>query len=483
MGSSRPAKRPRHGDTVRRNPARGGRRQPPGSPAWLALACVLLIVLAAVAPTVSANAATEVSAAAEVQPAATTAAAEGASPHDQKMAARRQRMAARREQKEAERAAKRANPKHPFSTKRENAEVTVTCEAVTITYKGFPNAPGNTVNEVVSVEHVHLIKQSFTFTGPEATHTFPFLVPGKLKPFHVDVFVNWRIPGFRGGYDIPSTVKCAPSPAFTIQKLQRIDGTEAPFTTETLAGVVGQTVDYQMLLTNTGNVPLSFGQFVDPRCDAGTITRSTQEMVVSGGTMTYECRHLLTSADLAANVLENKASVTGTPEEVMGKAIEHESNTVLVTPITPVPPPEPEKPAPKEEPKQEVAGTKSSSGGTTESKTGVLGFSSATVPALKGPVGCVRGGFRASIKSAGVASVIFYLDGRKLKALTSKNAHGGVLSILIDPTRLSIGPHKVSAKITMTGKASATSTRPAKAMRSRTVVHCASAVLTPHFTG
>src|SRR5436305_348717 len=71
----------------------------------------------------------------------------------------------------------------------------------------------------------------------------------------VDLRSKWDTNGRKGGFDIHQTVLCEPKPAFTIEKLQSLGG---PFTTETLSGAVGQTILYQMVVTNTGNTPLTF---------------------------------------------------------------------------------------------------------------------------------------------------------------------------------------------------------------------------------
>jgi hypothetical protein len=114
-------------------------------------------------------------------------------------------------------------------------------------------------------------------------------------------------------------------------------------------------------------------------------------------------------------------------------------------------------------------------------KSGVLGFASATVPALRGPQGCVRSKFTASMRSAGVASVTFYLDGHKLRTLTYKNAHKGLLTLVIDGSKLKVGAHKLMAKVTM--KATSPTAKAAKASRALMIIRCKSAVLTPRFTG
>jgi hypothetical protein len=85
------------------------------------------------------------------------------------------------------------------------------------------------------------------------------------------------------------------------------------------------------------------------------------------------------------------------------------------------------------------------------------------------------------VKSAGVKSVGFYMDKRKLKSMTAKSARKGRLTITIDPTRLSIGAHRLTAQITMVPASSGAKAR--HATRAMTVLRCSSAVLTPHFTG
>jgi hypothetical protein len=83
----------------------------------------------------------------------------------------------------------------------------------------------------------------------------------------------------------------------------------------------------------------------------------------------------------------------------------------------------------------------------------------------------VRSSFRVTVKSAGVKSVTFYLDGHKLKALTAKNARKGLITLAINPTKLSVGSHRLMAKITMALTASS-STKPAHASRTLTVLRC-----------
>ncbi len=133
-------------------------------------------------------------------------------------------------------------------------------------------------------------------------------------------------------------VPVAPSPAFTISKLQQIAGSGS-FTTATLTGSVGQTVLYEILVTNTGNTPLTFGALSDAHCDAGSITGGPGgSPLAAGGSTTFFCEHLLTAADQLAGQYTNNATITGSPPVGSGSPITQTSNTVVVNvPATPTP--------------------------------------------------------------------------------------------------------------------------------------------------
>jgi uncharacterized repeat protein (TIGR01451 family) len=310
----------------------------------------------------------------------------------------------------------------------------------------------------------------------------------------VDLRSRWNTNGLKGGFDIHQSVKCEPNPKFEIQKLQSLGG---PFTTETLTGTVGQTVLYEIVVTNTGNTPLTFSGFSDTVCDPGTSAGVPAVPVEPLASFTVVCAHKITAADVTAGTLINVAKITGTPEEGEGSSVEHESNQVVVTPKDSEKeqkekeekektPEEPkgggENPPPNNNPtpKSGVLGTSGASS-TSTSKSGVLGFASATVPSLRGPQGCVRAGFTASVKSAGVKSVVFYLDGHRLRTMGPANSRKGLISLYIPVSKLNVGAHRVKAAITM--KPVTSGGKASKASRSLTVVRCHSAVVTPRFTG
>ena len=378
-----------------------------------------------------------------------------------------------------------------------NADVEINCTSITVHYHDFPVSPGspNVVNQYVVIRRqsppvirIPFPAKTFTFEGSEATSVIPIAAP--VGPTTVDIRSNWNTNGLRGGFDIHQSVRCEPFASFAIEKLQSLGG---PFTAETLTGAVGQTVLYEMIVTNTGNTPLTFSKFTDALCDLGTIAGIPSTPVEPMGAFTIVCAHKITAADVAGGSVVNVAGITGTPEEGEGEPISHETNRVVVTPTAEEkggggggeePKNEetktPTTPTTTPTPKSGVLGTSGASS-TTSSKSGVLGFASATVPSLRGPQGCVRSSFTASVKSAGVSSVIFYLDGRRLKRMTASNARKGLLSIRIDVSKLKVGPHRVKATITM--KPATAGGKAAKGSRGLTVVHCHSAVITPHFTG
>jgi hypothetical protein len=256
---------------------------------------------------------------------------------------------------------------------------------------------------------------------------------------------------------IPSTPP-PPVPGMTIEKLQKIDGSGS-FTTAPLTGAVGQTVDYEIIVKDTGNTVLTLSGFSDPHCDAGTLAGGSASLA-PGEATTYTCRHVLATADQIAGHFENTAVVTGTPPD--GPPVSHTSNTVIVNVPTP--------------PKVSVSPLIA----TAPPKVSVSPLI-ATAPALKGPQGCVRHSFPATVKAAGVKSVTFYLDGHKLKTLSAKNAHGGQLTLTVNTAKLKVGAHKLVAKVTM--NPTSVSVKPALVKRTLMVLRCASSVVNPKFTG
>ena len=275
----------------------------------------------------------------------------------------------------------------------------------------------------------------------------------------------------------------AREPALALEKLQRIEGSGS-FTTAPLSGHVGQKVEYEVFVTNTGNVPLTLSSFSDPHCDAGTIAGGPGAAALPpGAETTYTCDHVLDGEDLSHGTYYNTAGVTGTPPEGEGSPTSKLSNTVSVALLAG--PGSPGNGTPGTPGTTTPGGTKASSGvlATTSGKpgSGTLAFVTASAPKLIAPQGCLRGGeIKVSIKSASVLSVTFYLDGRKVRTLTAKNAHKGLLTIEINSAALTLGGHTLAAKITMAHPASVKATQ---TTRRATLLRCRPDVVTPKFTG
>ena len=117
--------------------------------------------------------------------------------------------------------------------------------------------------------------------------------------------------------------KVLAEPAFTIEKLQRIAG-ESSFTKNEVSGKVGQVVDYEIIVKNTGNVPLKFSEFTDSNCEHIEGGPGSEE-VAPGGSSTYTCVHTLSTV----GPYSNQASDTGTPPAGEGFPVTHTSNTVV----------------------------------------------------------------------------------------------------------------------------------------------------------
>jgi hypothetical protein len=268
--------------------------------------------------------------------------------------------------------------------------------------------------------------------------------------------------------EVPTTPPVE-EPKFAIEKLQRI-GMSSSFTTETLTGTIGETVEYEIIVKNTGNVPLTFSNFEDSNCDAGTITGGPgSEPVGVGEATVYRCSHLLTGAGELTNI----AVVTGTPEG-QGPLPREESNKVVVTVPTPPTPPTPPGPGP-------TPGSTPSPSTTTSAPTSpkheVAPACVASAPKLKGVTGPKSGSFTVQVPSRGIKQITFYLDNHKLKTMKQSQAKHGKFTIKVNTSKLPYGPHRVSFK------AIPANSDCAPLARSSRFVHTASSRKAPKFTG
>ena len=241
-----------------------------------------------------------------------------------------------------------------------------------------------------------------------------------------------------------ATVDPRPVPGMTIVKTQRLAGSQSAYVSTPLDVTVGQQIDYRVLVTNTGTVPLAL-TISDPLCNSGTLSGPTGELeadhtLAPGGQAEYHCTHVVVSAD--GSTITNAATVTGTPPK--GPAVGPLSSSVIADVAS-----------------EEVLSAKSCASGTVT---------------LSGAAGCARRPFKARLAAGGVSRVTFYLDGHKLRTMTVGQARSGRFLIGVNPLKLAYGVHRLTAKITLTCAHK-------QIVRTLTFVHCRPPVTKPKFTG
>jgi hypothetical protein len=214
-----------------------------------------------------------------------------------------------------------------------------------------------------------------------------------------------------------------PGPAagqLTIEKLQRIAGSGASFASGPLSTTVGHTVEYEIVVKNIGTIAETIAELTDPFCESGTLSGGQGSLPLApGASTTYTCARALGTAGAYVNV----AAVLGGPAG--GPPMEFPSAPVETRATSPSALPTP--PQAVETPKR-----------------GVLASCTATAPVLHGAKGLERGRFRIAVPSGGVKQITFYLDGRKLKALSHSQARNGRFTVVINAARLRYGTHRIS---------------------------------------
>lgn len=239
-------------------------------------------------------------------------------------------------------------------------------------------------------------------------------------------------------------VAAAPVVAMNVVKLQRVDGS-GEFTAEQLSASVGQTVEYEIVVHNTGTAPLTMASFADGHCDAGMIAGGPGSATVApGASTTYTCQHVLTTSGTYTNVATLSGGRSGQEPLSMTSP---EVKVVVQPPGTP--------------PKPIIV---------------VKPYCAATPPMhnISGPQ---RHPFTVRVGSGGVKQITFYLDGRRLRTMRQSQARHGMFSVKINPRRLKYGPHRVSFKTVEINPSCATTAS------ARTFVRPFTARVAPRFTG
>ncbi len=322
------------------------------------------------------------------------------------------------------------------------------------TIAGGPGSSPVAPDESTTYTCSHVLTSTGTYTNVATVTGTPEGEPS--LPPHTSNTVEVEVPASPGKKS-----------AFTVAKLQRIDGSGS-FTKEKLTGAIGETVEYEIVVTNTGEVPLTFSSFEDSKCDPGTISGGPGANPVGvGESTTYRCSHKLTGE----GEYENVATVTGggSGEEPRSE----KSNTVVVM-VPGKGTPENKTPGSSTSPS-----TPSTTPGTSTPKHEVKAECAVSQPklTLQGASGPKYKTFTVQVSASGIKQITFYLDHHKLKTLKQSQAKHGKFTIAISTSKLSYGSHKVSVKA-VTSNANC-----APIARSSQFVHTASPVKKPKFTG
>jgi hypothetical protein len=116
------------------------------------------------------------------------------------------------------------------------------------------------------------------------------------------VWTHYNGGGF-GNY-IVQAAQYSPSTAFTIETLQKLSP-EPTYTKAELNGEVADTVDYEIIVKNTGSTSLKFGALADSACESTSPAGSTE--LLASTEETFTCTHKLT----AFVKYSNQASIEG----------------------------------------------------------------------------------------------------------------------------------------------------------------------------
>lgn len=231
-------------------------------------------------------------------------------------------------------------------------------------------------------------------------------------------------------------------PAFTMRKLEAISNSNLPFTPGPITAQVGQQIDYEIAVVNTGGTPLDLG-LVDTLCTdiAGPFGDVVHNTLAIGGTAIYTCHHVVVPGDVPMYV--NVAQVTGTPPG--GSPLPPQRSSVIAN----IP------------------------------RSGVLAcVVSRTVMHRRSSHHGKRLTLTVSDAAHGkdIAEVRFLLDGRTIKTLKRPNARNGRFRVTVSVNRHRYGRHRLTASVRM--KCGPAQSHQASFLRKAPARH-----VVPHFTG
>jgi hypothetical protein len=250
-----------------------------------------------------------------------------------------------------------------------------------------------------------------------------------------------------------------PDPGITLDK------------TGAATAAAGSTFEYSFTAKNTGNVPLTNVQLTDPKCQ-DTLTRVPDEDDMSfdpGDEWHFTCTVV---APAGPAQVDNVAEVCGDYDAGEETVCDDDPHTFTVPP--PDDPPG-ENPPTSKPPVTKPTVTPNTVPPTVTPDGGVLPETIVSGRAqLRGPSGCLKQAFKARVSGRSIASVTFFVDGRKVKKIGA----GKAFALKLNPKKYGLGRHKIVAKVRFTAE-SGTKAR----KLSLTFRRCAQGAVAPRFTG
>jgi hypothetical protein len=216
--------------------------------------------------------------------------------------------------------------------------------------------------------------------------------------------------------------------------------------------VAGTTVHFTIAVTNTGNTSFVSYQLDDANCDeARTGGNAADPNLDPGETWTYACAMATQAGQTSA---DNAATATGTNSDGRSASATDSASIPLTQPTAGT--------APTTTPNLSAGGTLPETSRSGRAR-------------LRGPSGCVKRAFRATVRGRSIASVAFYVDGKLVKRFSRR---GSSFSIKVKPQRYGLGRHRIVARVRFSADSGTRARRLPLTFR-----RCARQVVEPRFTG
>jgi hypothetical protein len=329
-----------------------------------------------------------------------------------------------------------------------------------VDFIGFSSGAKPTTKGTVKVDGA-IVKQvpPSTISWNTEPGTLSGTAPGTAGQTHaVRAQFQWYVNGHWESGDVTKTTGTCPTPPHPAILLDKTGASTA---------AAGSTFTYSFKATNTGDVTLTNVVLTDDRCQA-TLTRVEPNLADptfdKGDEWFYTCTVI---APAGPAQVDNVANVCG---EFSAPGVEKETVCDEDPHTFTVPPPDtPPVTPPGDTPPNSTPNVVPPGDG------GVLPEAIASGRAsLRGPSGCVKQAFKARVSGRSIASVTFFVDGKRVKKISGKAA----FAIKVNPKRYGFGRHKIVARVQFT-PASGTAARKLPL----TFRRCAQGAVDPRFTG